>query len=99
MIDTALDTLRSLFAWPWLLSALPLPWLMRRLWPAARSVAPALRVPYGERLDAIGGRSARARVRRGWACCRGWRGRCCASPRRGRSNSATSSSRRRPAAI
>ena len=61
MIDTALDALRSLFAWPWLLLALPLPWLMRRLWPAAPSAAPALRVPYGERLDMIGGRSARAR--------------------------------------
>ena len=61
MIDAALDALRSLFAWPWLLLALPLPWLMRRLWPAAPSAAPALRVPYGERLDTIGGRSARAR--------------------------------------
>jgi Ca-activated chloride channel homolog len=60
MIDTALDALRSLFAWPWLLLALPLPWLMRRLWPAAPSAAPALRVPYGERLDTVGGRSARA---------------------------------------
>lgn len=59
MIDTALDGLRSLFAWPWLLAALPLPWLMRRLWPAAPTAAPALRVPYGERLDTIGGRSAR----------------------------------------
>ncbi len=29
MIDAALDALRSLFAWPWLLLALPLPWLMR----------------------------------------------------------------------
>lgn len=64
MIDTALDALRSLFAWPWLLLALPLPWLMRRLWPAAPSAAPALRVPYGERLDTIGGRSARARPQR-----------------------------------
>ena len=61
MIDTALEVLRSLFAWPWLLLALPLPWLVRRLLPAAPSAAPALRVPYGERLDAIGGRSARAR--------------------------------------
>lgn len=61
MIDAALDALRSLFAWPWLLLALPLPWLMRRLWPAAPSAAPALRVPYGERLDTIGGRSVRAR--------------------------------------
>ncbi len=61
MIDAALEALRSLFAWPWLLLALPLPWLVRRLLPAAPSAAPALRVPYGERLDAIGGRSVRAR--------------------------------------
>ena len=61
MINAALEALRSLFAWPWLLLALPLPWLVRRLLPAASSAAPALRVPYGERLDAIGGRSARAR--------------------------------------
>ena len=43
------------FAWPWLLFALPMPWLARmRLRPAC-STAAALKVPYGERLDAIAG--------------------------------------------
>ena len=42
------------FAWPWLLCALPLPWLVRWLLPARRdNAAPALRVPYGQRLDQI----------------------------------------------
>ena len=38
------------FAWPWLLLALPLPWLARGLLPARRSTAPALEVPFGDRL-------------------------------------------------
>lgn len=49
------------FAWPWLLLALPLPWLLRRLLPPARSAAAALKVPYGSRLDAIAGSSGPAR--------------------------------------
>jgi Ca-activated chloride channel family protein len=57
-------TLLSLdrFAWPWMLLALPLPWLVRRLLPATESMSPALRVPYGSRLDAVaaGGGPARA---------------------------------------
>ncbi len=63
MIDAALESLRSVFAWPWLLAALPLPWLVRLLLPAAATAAPALRVPYGERLNAIGGQIGRARPR------------------------------------
>jgi len=43
------------FAWPWLLLALPLPWLARMLLRPSRSTAAALKVPYGERLDAIAG--------------------------------------------
>jgi Ca-activated chloride channel family protein len=43
------------FAWPWLLVALPMPWLARVLLRPARSTAAALKVPYGERLDAIAG--------------------------------------------
>lgn len=61
MIDAALESLRSNFAWPWWLAALPLPWLVRRFWPAAATAAPALRVPYGERIGAIGGQIGRAR--------------------------------------
>src|SRR5690606_27919174 len=41
--------------------ALPLPWLLRRLLPPARSTAAALQVPYGSRLDAIVGRTGPAR--------------------------------------
>lgn len=42
------------FAWPWLLGALPLPWLVRWLLPARRDASsPALRVPFGGRLDRI----------------------------------------------
>ena len=50
------------FAWPWMLLALPLPWLVRRVLPAAESTSPALRVPYGHRLDAVaaGGGVARS---------------------------------------
>ena len=51
------------FAWPWLLLALPLPWLARRLLRPARSNAPALLVPYGERLDAIAGAGGRTAMR------------------------------------
>lgn len=54
--------LRETFAWPWMLLALPLPWLARWLLPPARHEASAaLRVPFGERLDRVagaGGRSA-----------------------------------------
>jgi len=41
------------FAWPWLLLALPLPWVARWLLPAVRSTSVALKVPYGDRLDTI----------------------------------------------
>lgn len=42
------------FAWPWLLLALPLPWLLRRLLPAQPPAGAALRLPHGERLLAEG---------------------------------------------
>ncbi|MEO6264578.1 MAG: VWA domain-containing protein [Luteimonas sp.] len=51
------------FAWPWLLLALPLPWLLRWLLPPVRSAAAALRVPYGHRLDAIASKTGHARGR------------------------------------
>ena len=41
------------FAWPLALCALPLPLLARWLLPRRRSASAALRVPYGERIDAI----------------------------------------------
>ena len=49
----SIDALRDLFAWPWLLLALPLPLLARWLLPASRATGAALKVPYGARLDAI----------------------------------------------
>jgi len=52
------------FAWPWLLLALPLPWLLRRLLPpVADASAAALKVPFGQRLDGIAGRTGPARAR------------------------------------
>ena len=40
------DALSSLFAWPWLLAAAPLPWLAHRWLPPRREGGDALRVPY-----------------------------------------------------
>lgn len=59
----------ELFAWPWWLLALPLPWLARWLLPPAREASAALKVPFGARLDAVaghGGRSLRGGGARGW---------------------------------
>ena len=41
------------FAWPWMLLALPLPWLARMVLRPARSDSAALKVPYGERLQSV----------------------------------------------
>ncbi|HVR81491.1 MAG TPA: VWA domain-containing protein [Luteimonas sp.] len=51
------------FAWPWLLLALPLPWLLRWLLPPARNAGAALKVPFGARLQAIATQAGRARTR------------------------------------
>ena len=48
------------FAWPWLLLALPLPWIVRWLLPPARQSGAALKVPYGTRLDAIAAQAGHA---------------------------------------
>ena len=50
------------FAWPWLLLALPLPWLLRRLLPAQPPAGAALRMPHGERLLVAGGAHAGPRT-------------------------------------
>lgn len=57
---TALADLVPLLAWPFLLLALPLPWLARRWLPPARSTAAALRVPFGERIGAVAAVGGRA---------------------------------------
>jgi len=54
------------FAWPWLLCALPLPLLVRWLLPARRDDAsPALRVPFGERIDRIAAAGSTPALRAG----------------------------------
>ena len=51
MIETLADWQ---FAWPWLLLALPLPWLAARLLPPAPSqLDAALRVPFAAELSAL----------------------------------------------
>jgi len=50
------------FAWPWLLLALPLPWLVRRLLPPQRDPGAALKVPYGRRLEVIAAPAGLARA-------------------------------------
>ncbi len=60
---TALQAGFGGFAWPWLLLALPLPWLLRRWLPPARNRAAALKVPYGARLDAIATHAGHGRGR------------------------------------
>lgn len=56
-------------AWPWVLSLLILPWLVRRLVPRASDTAgSALRVPfYGELVALAGDPAQRASRRRGWS--------------------------------
>lgn len=74
---------RELFAWPWWLLALPLPLLARWLLPAARDASAALKVPFGERLDAIaavGGRSLRGGGA-GWLMWLAWALLCIAAAR------------------
>jgi len=61
MIDAWRDTLLQVFAWPGWLLALPLPWLVRWLLPPTGGRATALRVPWGDRLIAVGGRTGPAR--------------------------------------
>ncbi|MCD9033345.1 VWA domain-containing protein [Luteimonas sp. Y-2-2-4F] len=72
------------FAWPWLLLALPLPWLLRRLLPAARPGGAALRVPWGERLDAVAAPRGRGRGLGGprlWLAALAWACLCVAAAR------------------
>lgn len=55
------------FAWPWLLLALPLPWLAWRLLPPRRSTGDALRMPHADRLaEAAGAAARRAPSGRRW---------------------------------
>ncbi|MDO5505576.1 MAG: VWA domain-containing protein [Pseudoxanthomonas suwonensis] len=71
------------FAWPWLLLALPLPWLARRVLPSAPTAVPALRVPWPvEQLQAIAdGRGLRRAVGIGLIAWLGWAMLCVAAAR------------------
>lgn len=56
MIETLLDWLgpmRTLFAWPWWLLAIPAPWLVWALAPPVRETGAALVVPYGDALTHV----------------------------------------------
>lgn len=72
------------FAWPWLLLALPLPWLAARLLPAAKRIEhAALRVPYPEQLAtlrATGATSGPSHLRR-WLPLLAWIFLCVAAAR------------------
>ncbi|QWP76748.1 VWA domain-containing protein [Lysobacter sp. K5869] len=74
---------REFLAWPWWLAALPLPLLARWLLPPARDGSAALKVPFGERLDAVaaaGGRSLRGGGA-GWLLWLAWALLCVAAAR------------------
>ena len=71
-------------AWPWLLLALPLPWLVRRLLPPVATGA-ALRVPWADRLDTAAGVTGGRRGARGglrlWLAAAAWACLCVAAAR------------------
>lgn len=85
MIPAWLQALRDLFggfAWPWMWLAFPLPWLAAWLLPARRSMAAALRVPFGHRLDGIAAAGGRARhLRLDWLAWLAWFLLCAAAAR------------------
>ncbi len=54
--------------WPWLLLLAPLPWLVRRLLPAARSQEPALRAPFYEEWQQLSDSQGSARLRAAARC-------------------------------
>ncbi len=82
MLTAALQGGLETFAWPWLLLALPLPWLAGRLLPARRSTTPALTVPFGMRLARLQGDSGRAGgVSATWLAWLAWALLCVAAAR------------------
>lgn len=71
------------FAWPWMLLAIPLPWLVHALLPARGDEEAALRVPWGDRLQRIAGAGALAATPRGfpWLALLAWILLCVAAAR------------------
>lgn len=52
--------------WPWMLAMLPLPYLVRKLIPAATSEQPALRAPFFREWDELGASQNRSNDGSGW---------------------------------
>lgn len=79
----SLSDLLAGFAWPWMWLAMPLPLLANLLLPARRGNAPALRVPYGERLQAVAAAPARGGLWRAsvWLAWLAWFCLCAAAAR------------------
>jgi len=76
-----LPALREMFAWPWWLLAIPLPWFARRFLPASQSRGGALRVPY-RGLDAMAtSGSAAAASKTPWLLWAAWCLLCIAAAR------------------
>lgn len=71
------------FAWPWLLLAIPLPWLVHVLMPVRANPQPALRVPWGERLRRVASGGVRQAGARGfpWLAMLAWSLLCIAASR------------------
>lgn len=69
------------FAWPWLLLALPLPWLAARLLPPARAGAAGLRVPYADAVRALDRPGTARGVRWRWLPLAAWALLCVAGAR------------------
>ena len=69
------------FAWPWLLLALPLPWLLRWLLPPRRAQSPALRVPWTGRLESLAGTAPTALRGLPWLALLAWTLLCVAAAR------------------
>jgi Ca-activated chloride channel family protein len=71
------------FGWPWMLLAIPLPWLFHAILPARPRADAALRVPWGDRLHRIAGGGALAATPRGfpWLLFLAWCLLCVAAAR------------------
>lgn len=69
------------FAWPWMLLALPLPWLVLRWWPAQPRSGSALRVPYVGLPALLSARTAGSVRRMPWLLLLAWVLLCVAAAR------------------
>lgn len=79
--DTTLDMLRTVFAWPWMLLALPLPLIVYRLRRPAPPRGAALRVPYAQLPALAGGVTGRNFAGVPWLLTLAWLLLCLAAAR------------------